>query len=216
MAVKCHFMLKLICRPNCAWLCDRWWSFVSYIFFSFGFGFPTSVLEGAYSLRSVGPSPQKLCRVIGIGVILKSKFYIRSQIWRTNRQPAPMPLLTLWWQWTDRRKDRRTDGQHAISLPAPLLLSLLRAVLTLVLYATSQHLVTLDCVDGARSGGQCTAERVELTVWGRHCGRLEPPSLRQHLVRETRDRTLRCYATRTMTDVPPNGAQGYGSVFSRP
>ena len=77
------------------------------------------------------------------------------------------------------------------------------SVLTLVLYATSQHLVTLDCVGGVRSGGQCTAERVELTVWGRHW-RLEP-SLREHLIHETRDRTLRCYATSTMIDIIPNG-----------
>jgi len=77
-------------------------------------------------------------------------------------------------------------------------------VLTLVLYATSQHLVTLDCEEGARVGGQCAAESVELTVWGRHW-HIEP-SLRQQLIRETRDRTLRCYATSTMVDIVPNGA----------
>jgi len=79
------------------------------------------------------------------------------------------------------------------------------AVLTLVLYATGQHLVTLDCLGGMPGDGQCTAERVELTVWGRHW-HLEP-SLRQQLIQEIRDRTLRCYATRTMVDVRPNGTR---------
>jgi len=77
------------------------------------------------------------------------------------------------------------------------------AVLTMVLLATSQHLVTLECEEGTRPGGQCTAERVELTVWGRHW--YIEPSLRQQLVRDIRDRTLRCYATSTMINIAPNG-----------
>ena len=58
-------------------------------------------------------------------------------------------------------------------------------------------------MEGTRAGAQCTAERVELTVWGRHW--YIEPSLRRQLIQETRDRTLRCYATSTIVDVAPNG-----------
>ena len=76
-------------------------------------------------------------------------------------------------------------------------------MLSLVLYASADHLVTLDCVGGMPVDGQCAAERAELAVWGRYL-HLEP-SVRHRLMQETRDRTLRCYATSTMVDVPPNG-----------
>jgi len=81
------------------------------------------------------------------------------------------------------------------------------AVLTLVLYSTADHLVTLACLtDGPHSAAvssQCSAERVELTVWGRHW--FLDSTTRQQLVQEARDRTLRCYATSTMVAVLPNG-----------
>jgi len=96
----------------------------------------------------------------------------------------------------DRFSAHRVSAVHTV-------VRCVEAVLTLVLYATSQHLVTLDCAGGTRHGGQCTAELVELTIWGRHW--LLEPSLREQLVRETRDRTLRCYATSTMVDILPNG-----------
>jgi hypothetical protein len=77
------------------------------------------------------------------------------------------------------------------------------SALTLVLYVTAQHMVTLDCVGGANAEGACTAERVELTVWGRHW--TLNPVVRSLLLTETRNRVNQCYATRTMVDIRPNG-----------
>jgi lipocalin len=76
------------------------------------------------------------------------------------------------------------------------------SAITLVLYANDDHLVTLDCIGGVKGEGECTAERVELTVWGRTWSLA--PATRARLLQETRDRTLRCYATSTMVDVQPN------------
>ena len=80
---------------------------------------------------------------------------------------------------------------------------LLYLALLLILYISGPYMVTLDCVGGANPEGACTAERVELTVWGKHLS-LEPALLTQ-LLTEARNRVNQCYATRTMISIQPNG-----------
>lgn len=72
-----------------------------------------------------------------------------------------------------------------------------------MLYVTDDNFVTLECIGGANPEGACTAERVELTIWGRQW--FLDPSVKATLLTETKNRVNQCYATRTMIDVRPNG-----------
>ena len=72
-----------------------------------------------------------------------------------------------------------------------------------MLYATEDYFVSLDCIGSTSGGGDCTSEKVELTIWGR-TWRLDQVTKRT-ILGELRDRTLRCYAMHALVDVDPNG-----------
>ncbi len=83
-----------------------------------------------------------------------------------------------------------------------------RAVLTSVVYASTDYLVTLDCFRNSQDfvnekSCACQAEQAELTIYGRRWS-LDPQT-RDKLMTVISQRTLACYATSALIDIQPNG-----------